>query len=292
MFKKYTGGFTLITAATFSAIGIAGLMAYHDLTGYVESTRWVRHTYEVLTSLETTKSLLKEAETGQRGYIITGDPRYLERYSGSVDRIIPSFGRLFELTPDNPAQQARLRAMEKAARAKLDEMQSVIELRRDQGFDAARGLVQTNRGENLMSDALGIADEIASSERAPGREGSPVRFRLPPLRRNAARVGGPDPLADLLLRDGRSRGESPQDGRADSSAKRGAVPHTHRDDSATHLECQHRRHTVVLEPPVARIHRVFQRRRAERPLERDPAPRRPFACRFVLAPVARDRQRC
>ena len=78
MIKKYTGGFTLITAATFSAIGIAGLMAYHDLAGYVESTQWVRHTYEVLTNLETTKSLLKEAETGQRGYIITGDPRYLE----------------------------------------------------------------------------------------------------------------------------------------------------------------------------------------------------------------------
>ena len=159
------GSFTLITAATVSAIGIAGLMAYHDLSGYVESTEWVRHTYEVLIRLENTKSLLKDAETGQRGYIVTGDPKYLERYTGSVDRVLPSFERLYSLTLDNSAQQARLHAMEKVSRAKkLAELQKVIDLRNTEGFDSARALVQTDQGEYLMRDALGIADEIANAE--------------------------------------------------------------------------------------------------------------------------------
>jgi two-component system, sensor histidine kinase and response regulator len=166
MIKKLSGGFSLFTVAMACALVLAGLIAYRNVTGFVQSTRWVRHTYEVLNGLETTKSLLKDAETGQRGYIITGDPKYLERYSGSAGKVAPTLDRLLTLTQDNPSQQARLRAFRGATRAKLSELAEVIELRRNQGFDVARGRVRTDRGETLMVEALRISDEIARAERA------------------------------------------------------------------------------------------------------------------------------
>src|SRR3954469_20166033 len=68
----------------------------------------VNHTREVLGAIERTRSIIKDAEIGQRGYLLTGDGNYLDSYHRSTETIAHSVDELQALTRDNPAQQTRL----------------------------------------------------------------------------------------------------------------------------------------------------------------------------------------
>src|SRR5690349_18292973 len=69
---------------------------------------WLEHTYQVLVNLEDTFSTLKDAETGQRGYLITGDTSYLQPYHNAIASIPSKLDTLGLLLADNPSQQQRL----------------------------------------------------------------------------------------------------------------------------------------------------------------------------------------
>src|SRR5207244_7771294 len=103
-----TPGFALVAAVVTANAGLS----YWNVRTLAATDRWVIHTFEVLTELEDTLSLLKDAETGQRGYLLTGRDRYLEPYRDAVDRIPAKLDRLKELTADNPRQQARFPELE------------------------------------------------------------------------------------------------------------------------------------------------------------------------------------
>ena len=122
------------------------------------------HTHEVLTEVRDALSLLKDAETGQRGYLITGDPKYLEPYDAVVARVRERFRRLKELTADNPDQQERLGALERVAAARLGELDETIRLRRDAGFDTARRVVIEDRGKNLMDEVRRLTGKMEAAE--------------------------------------------------------------------------------------------------------------------------------
>jgi CHASE3 domain sensor protein len=55
------------------------VVSYRNTLKLISNQRLVTHTQQVLTQLETTLSTLKDAETGQRGYLITGEERYLQQ---------------------------------------------------------------------------------------------------------------------------------------------------------------------------------------------------------------------
>ncbi len=116
---------------------------------------WVAHTREVLTGLENVLSLAKDAETGQRGFVITGEPRYLERYNAALAAIDKQVDDLERLTEDNPHQQARFPELRGHIAAKLKELDHTIALRKNDGFAAARRVVLTDRGKKEM-DALRV----------------------------------------------------------------------------------------------------------------------------------------
>ena len=69
---------------------------------------WVTHTQQTLLELSQTESLVKDAETGQRGFLYTGDSKYLAPYDLAVGQVTGHIDRLAELTADNPRQQARI----------------------------------------------------------------------------------------------------------------------------------------------------------------------------------------
>src|SRR6202790_2717148 len=80
--NKIASGFGLALAVLL----VVGAVSYDSTTKLSSSADWVRHTHEVLTGLDEILSGMKDAETGQRGYIITGEPSYLEPYQGSRER--------------------------------------------------------------------------------------------------------------------------------------------------------------------------------------------------------------
>jgi PAS domain S-box-containing protein len=141
-----------------------GLVSYRAASRLAENDRLVLHTHEVLVELEATLSTLKDAETGQRGYLITGEDGYLSPYKIALIEIEEHLSRLKTLTQDNPDQQRRLTLLEGAARDKLRELDQSVSLRRQSGFDAARALVLTNVGKNAMDECRNVAGEMERTE--------------------------------------------------------------------------------------------------------------------------------
>jgi len=98
-----------------SAFGVAlamllvvGVVSHDSTAKLIDSAEWVRHSHQVVTGLDEFLSAMKDAETGQRGYLITGTPRYLEPYQGARELADQKLKQVRELTADNPDQQQRL----------------------------------------------------------------------------------------------------------------------------------------------------------------------------------------
>jgi CHASE3 domain sensor protein len=102
------GGFAMATAI----LVFVGWQSYRSTGLLVEAASWRDHTYEVLNSLDETIGQLSDAETGQRGYLLTGDETYLEPYRAAIKTVNQTVARLKNLTSDNPHQQKRIQALE------------------------------------------------------------------------------------------------------------------------------------------------------------------------------------
>jgi CHASE3 domain sensor protein len=89
----------------------SGLLSLWAVQRAAQSARWQAHTLEVLTRAETLMADLSHAESGQRGYLLTGDGQYLDPYTAALASVDTQMGKLRQLTADSPAQQARLDTM-------------------------------------------------------------------------------------------------------------------------------------------------------------------------------------
>ena len=141
------------------AIGYAVAIAVLFLNAIVTfwNLRAVRTTWDSLAAgrdfvrgIDSVLSELKDAETGQRGYLLTGDKRYLEPYTRSHDVIPTSIERLRSLAGDSGNRQRRLNAVAEASAAKLAELERAISVRVQSGLDAAIEVVRTDLGEQTM----------------------------------------------------------------------------------------------------------------------------------------------
>ncbi|HKB84337.1 MAG TPA: CHASE3 domain-containing protein, partial [Burkholderiales bacterium] len=162
---KISMGFGL-ALAILVAIGTVSYLSIAKLT---DTAEWVAHTYQVLEKLEAVLSGMKDAETGQRGYIITGEERYLEPFRAAKETINQKVKSLRELTRDNVNQQRRLDILEPlidGREGKFAELQETIGARKDKarGFDAARQIVLTDKGKNVMDDIRKTIDEMMREE--------------------------------------------------------------------------------------------------------------------------------
>lgn len=102
-----TGGLAAVVAFFF----VTGIVAHLNTRTISRSARQVSDTHEVLATHDELLSLMKDAETGQRGFVITGEERYLETYSGAVARLDERFRHTVRLTSADPDQNARLLAI-------------------------------------------------------------------------------------------------------------------------------------------------------------------------------------
>ena len=158
--KKIGSGFGL----ALLALTIVGAVSYDGTSKLIDSAAWVRHTREVLEGLDELLSAMKDAETGQRGYIITGEARYLEPYQGAREAVDQKLKYLLESTADNPIQQRRLAAIEPLFVSKFAELQETIDLRRTKGFGAAAQEVLTDKGKDAMDSIRNLVGEMREEE--------------------------------------------------------------------------------------------------------------------------------
>ena len=161
-FKGIAGGFGLASAILI----IIGFVSYQSATQLIETNSRVAQTQERLNTLEELLSQIKDAETGQRGYLLTGEERYLEPYQTAIASINGDINTLRKLTANYPNQQRQLDALESAIKNKLAELKGTIDLRKYQGFDAALQVMRTNLGKKIMDDIRSQVREMQNAENA------------------------------------------------------------------------------------------------------------------------------
>jgi methyl-accepting chemotaxis protein len=143
---------------------VVGAVAYRSVIQQTEAADWVVHTQEVKSLLSQLLANLQDAETGQRGYVITGDDSYLAPYNEGAPRAQDSRKRLAALVSDNPKQVARAESLAPLIAEKLTELQRPIDARKTHDFAAAQALVLTNQGKNSMDAIRGVIQEMDSEE--------------------------------------------------------------------------------------------------------------------------------
>lgn len=130
-----------------------------------DTSRTVTHSHEVLEHTANVLSVLKDAETGQRGYVITGEESYLEPYNNAVESLPAVMRELRELTSGSASQQKRIDEAEPLITKKMSELKFVIEIRRKGKFDEAAKEVDTGAGKTYMDDIRVILGQMEREER-------------------------------------------------------------------------------------------------------------------------------
>jgi methyl-accepting chemotaxis protein len=143
---------------------IVGAMSYHSTRLLITNDEWVAHSHRVVEALESVIAQMTNAETGQRGYLLTGLERYLEPYHTATGAIDGKTTELGSLTADNPAQQHRLDLLRPLVAAKFAELQETISLRREKGFDAALEVVLSDKGKQTMDNIRKLIAEMQDDE--------------------------------------------------------------------------------------------------------------------------------
>ena len=139
-------------ALSLATLTTIGLISYQSTNDLIETSRQENHTYQVLSQLEDLNLQVTNAETGQRGYVITGEQSYLEPYNAAINVLDQKIKELQRLTADNPNQQRRLDILQPLITKKLDELKKTIDLRQNQGFEASQKIVLTDQGKQLMGE--------------------------------------------------------------------------------------------------------------------------------------------
>jgi PAS domain S-box-containing protein len=158
-----------ITAVFFLVlliIGIVGVQSYFGIQRITETNRWVIHTHEVLEKLEHVLSVLKDAETGQRGFVLTGEDRYLQPYNASAEELQREIDVVASLTQDNPEQRQSLEQLRKLTIDKLAELQETITLRRKAGMEATLSVIRSDRGKKIMDEIRTLVSQMERREEA------------------------------------------------------------------------------------------------------------------------------
>ncbi len=121
----------------------------------------MRHSQRVLQLLEGTLSDLRAAETGQRGYLLSGDSVYLQPYLQALNELPARLDSTRLLTRDNPAQQERLRTIAVLTARRLTVMKEALELRNRGEPDAAVAIVRSGVGRALMDSIRTIMQAMS-----------------------------------------------------------------------------------------------------------------------------------
>ncbi|MDP2415305.1 response regulator [Daejeonella sp.] len=164
--RKFSFQTVVITGfiVTLACVFIVALSSYLSIKKLQSSLAWVVHSEEVIVKTREIEYQLTSAETGQRGYLVTGETSYLERYRINADNIPILISDLQVLVSDNPEQLSRADSLGFHSMARLQELQNVLNVLQQSTFEAAREEVLTNRGKMHMDNAHRVISDMRREE--------------------------------------------------------------------------------------------------------------------------------
>ena len=160
--KKF--GVTVAFASLALLLIANAYVTKHQLAIQTGRHQWLIHTRQVQFEIQEIDTLLDDAETGQRGFLYTGDPKYLEPYTLATAQLDSQFQDLAKLGADNPSQVANVATLRKLSQAKLSELAATIALYQAGKAEDARALVLAGNGRSIMVDIRKVIGQMQQEE--------------------------------------------------------------------------------------------------------------------------------
>jgi PAS domain S-box-containing protein len=176
------------------AIGVAiiviiGAVALRSSSASLKNAEWVTHTLNVRGALAQALASLVRAESGVRGFEISGDSTLLREYETARQSLSDVMTQLRVLTTDNPAQQRRIDSLDVLIPRRIDLLGRVLEARRTRGLAAAAEVMRTDRAAELMDQIRTMVARMEDEEtRLLGVRSAALRARTSETR--VAVLGG------------------------------------------------------------------------------------------------------
>jgi PAS domain S-box-containing protein len=143
-----------------------GLLTRREVGAQIASQKRLSESHRTMLELERTESLLKDAETGQRGFLYTGDPRYLTPYNQAHTHLDTHLNELMRLTDGRPHDQASIAQLRSLKDAKMKELDETIALYLAGKPDEARSVVLSDYGLQTMDRFRETIDQVERDETA------------------------------------------------------------------------------------------------------------------------------
>jgi len=152
-------------ALSFLLLLTIGLVAYRGIDVLTKTSYLVARTHTAVEQTEALLGQLSDAETGQRGFLITGEDAYLEPYQSALTEIPTLLKSLRELTVDNADQRKRLAALEGLVATRLTIFKNGIDTRRLSGLESAAKFIKGGEGKRVMDELRRLIDQMEREER-------------------------------------------------------------------------------------------------------------------------------
>ncbi len=158
--KRIAAGFCLCLLVLL-AVATAAWQGAREIT---DTTASLVETRERMLAIHQLRRYLLEAETSERGFLLTGRDEYLAPYHQALTNQQRSLATLRDAMEKDPEQNARMKLLDPLVKTRLAELEQVIRARRDQGLEAAVKLVQTGQGQQAMLNVRELLDEMFNAE--------------------------------------------------------------------------------------------------------------------------------
>src|SRR5258706_9753596 len=145
--RKILTGFIACTVILF----IVAFFSFRNSEKFIDTNQWVDHTHEVLNEFNLLLAASVDAETGVRGYVISGDEAFLEPYNNSGQSINQHLARVKTLTIDNPSQQKNMEDLKKQLNLQTQYFENLITTRKTD-FEKAKAIVSTREGKRIQDE--------------------------------------------------------------------------------------------------------------------------------------------
>jgi len=141
-------------------------LSYRSMQSVREANRWVAHTQEVIASLETILSGVKDIAVGQQGFVMTDDQNYLKSYEEGISEETFNLDKLQKLTEGDADQQRRLQLLRRALDEYVNYSRQLISQTNPEHMDTSRGMIRKGDEIKLTAQVRNIAKEMLDVEYA------------------------------------------------------------------------------------------------------------------------------
>ncbi len=128
---------------------LSSAASFVSIRALLNSSKLVNHTNQVIQGLDEIMAIMRDAETGQRGFLLSGDEKFLQQYNGVTEKAMSAWTNVKILTSDNPAQQKNCEHLKALLDRRIFFMQRLVDMRK---AEEVINITFLEEGKNMMDE--------------------------------------------------------------------------------------------------------------------------------------------